>query len=221
MPLKPDIKVIIRRICLLLCSVLLCLMMASAGVDIYISVRTKGSTTSVVDHLPYNRCGLLLGTSRYRADGTSNPFFTNRIEAAAMLYHAGKIDYIIATGDNSDRRYNEPRHMFAELVERGVPARKIFPDYAGFRTLDSVVRARAIFGQESFTVISQKFHNERAVYIAGYYGINATGFNAADCSDSGRIKVRLREVLARFRAFIDLHVTAEQPKFLGGHIEID
>lgn len=221
MPLKQGFKVIIRRICLLLCSVLLCLAVAVAGVDVYISAGTEGSTTSVVDHLPYNRCGLLFGTSKYRADGTLNPFFTNRIEAAVMLYHAGKIDYIIATGDNSDRRYNEPRAMFAELVERGVPGRKIFPDYAGFRTLDSVVRARAIFGQESFTVISQKFHNERAVYIAGHYGINATGFNADDCSDSGRIKVRLREVLARFRAFLDLHVTGEQPRFLGEHIQID
>lgn len=219
--MKPAVRLLLRRICIVMCAALACFTLAAAGIDIYISVSGAGSTTGRIEDLPYNRCGLLLGTSRFRADGTANPFFTNRIEAAAGLYRAGKIDYIIATGDNSDRRYNEPRAMFAELVGRGVPAGKIFLDYAGFRTLDSIVRAREIFGQESFTVISQRFHNERAVYIARHYGIDATGFNAEDCDDSGWIKVRLREVLARFRAFIDLHVTGEQPRFLGGHIEID
>lgn len=219
--MKPGVKRLLRKICLLLGAAVLCMVLFAAGVDIFIGIYAGGSTTFIMDQLPYNRCGLLLGTSRFRTDGTANPFFTNRIDAAAGLYRAGKIDYIIATGDNSDRRYNEPRAMLAELVEAGVPSKRIYLDYAGFRTLDSIVRAREIFGQEAITVISQKFHNERAVYIAKHYGIDATGFNAADCDDSGWIKVRLREVLARFRAFIDLHVTGEQPRFLGEHIEID
>ncbi len=221
MLLKTGIKHVVRGISLPLCCILLCLLLIVAGVDLLIGISAGGSTTSVMDQMPYNRCGLLLGTSRFRADGSENPFFSNRIDAAAGLYHAGKIDFVIATGDNSDRRYNEPRAMLAELVERGVPPKKVFLDYAGFRTLDSIVRAREIFGQVSITVISQRFHNERAVYIAKHYGINAAGFNAADCDDSGWIKVRLREVLARFRAFIDLHVTGERPRFLGGHIEIN
>lgn len=219
--MKPDFKKLLRKICILLCAAVFFMALLVTAVDVFIGIYASGSTTSIMDQLPYNRCGLLLGTSKFRSDGTANPFFTNRIDAAAGLYHAGKIDYIIATGDNSDRRYNEPRAMLAELVERGVPAKKVYADYAGFRTLDSVVRAREIFGQKSVTVISQRFHNERAVYIAKHYGIDATGFNAADCDDSGWIKVRLREVLARFRAFLDLHVTGEQPRFLGEHIEID
>lgn len=219
--MRAVIKHCLRRISFISGAVFLVAALAAAGVDIYISISAAGSTASAIEQLPYNRCGLLLGTSRFRADGSANPFFSNRIDAAAGLYRAGKIDFIIATGDNSDRRYNEPRAMLSELVEAGVPSKRIYLDYAGFRTLDSIVRAREIFGQESFTVISQRFHNERAVYIAKHYGINATGFNAADCDDSGWIKVRLREVLARFRAFIDLHVTGEQPRFLGEHIEIN
>ena len=219
--MKPAVRALLRKVCLLLCVFVLCLFLPAAGVDLYIGFLSGGSTTSSLEDLPYNRCGLLLGTSRYRTDGTDNPFFINRIDAAVRLYRSGKIDYIIATGDNSDRRYNEPRAMFVELTAKGVPGGKVFLDYAGFRTLDSVVRSKEIFGQESITVISQKFHNERAVYIARYYGINAAGYNAADCDDSGWIKVRLREVFARFRAFIDLHVTGEKPRFLGEQIKIN
>lgn len=170
--------------------------------------------------LPNNKCGLLLGTSKYKISGGINPYFSERLDAAAMLYHSGKIKFIIASGDNSELNYNEPRAMMSGLKDRGVPAGHIFLDYAGFRTLDSIVRAREIFGQDSITVISQHFHNERAVYIGRVYGILVTGYDANDNEDPSGVVVRMREVFARFRAFLDVKIFREQPKFLGEKIII-
>jgi SanA protein len=189
-------------------------------IDGYIS---SFSASYIVDEwykLPINKCGLLLGTSKYRVKGGINPYFSERLDAAAVLYHSGRVKYIIASGDNSELSYNEPRTMMSGLRERGVPAENIFLDYAGFRTLDSIVRAREIFGQDSITVISQRFHNERAVYIGRSYGITVYGFNANDSGDISDLSVRIREVLARFKAFIDVKIIMEQPKFLGDKIII-
>ncbi len=201
-------------------SILVLFSVSVMTIDRYISAF---SAPYVFDHwnqLPENRCGLLLGTSKYRIKGGINPYFSQRLDAAAMLYHSGKIKYIIASGDNSELNYNEPRTMKAGLKQRGVPADNIFLDYAGFRTLDSIVRAREIFGQDSITVISQEFHNQRAVYIGRSYGIKVTGFNADDDDDYLQLVVRLREVFARYKAFIDVKIIKEQPKFLGEKIII-
>lgn len=190
-------------------------------IDWYISLFSRPYIFNEMRPLPDNKCGLLLGTSKYRTAGGINPFFSERLDAAALLYRAGKIKYIIASGDNSEFNYNEPRVMMAGLKDRGVPAEYIYLDYAGFRTLDSVVRAKEIFGQETVTVISQKFHNERAVYIGKNYGIDVTGFNADDgIQDTSEIPVRLREIFARFKAFIDVKILKDQPKFLGDKIII-
>lgn len=189
-------------------------------VDGYISSYSAQYIFDEWYELPKNKCGLLLGTSKYKVAGGINPYFSERLDAAAVLYHSGKIKYIIASGDNSELNYNEPRTMMAGLKERGVPAENIFLDYAGFRTLDSIVRAREIFGQDSITVISQRFHNERAVYIGRVYGISVTGFNADDNEEPSGIMVRVREVFARFKAFLDVKIFMEQPKFLGEKIII-
>jgi len=190
-------------------------------IDGYITSYSSEFISERIEDVPYNRCGLLLGTSKYKVEGGINPFFSNRLDAAAALYKAGRIDCIIASGDNSVRNYNEPRTMMQGLKERGIPAEKIHLDYAGFRTLDSVIRAREIFSQNSVTVISQRFHNERAVYIGRKWGIDISGYNAPDSDDSGEITVRLREIFARFKAFIDVNFTMEQPKFLGEKVKID
>ncbi len=189
-------------------------------IDGYISSFSAQYIHDDLDKLPDNKCGLLLGTSKYRPEGGINPYFSNRLDAAVTLFRAGKIRYIIASGDNRSVNYNEPRAMMSGLKERGIPAEKIYLDYAGFRTLDSVVRAREIFGQGSITVISQRFHNERAVFIGRANRIDVTGFNAGDNEDSSNVPVRLREVLARFRAFIDVMVLKEEPHFLGEKIVI-
>ncbi|WP_406546095.1 vancomycin high temperature exclusion protein [Succinimonas sp.] len=172
-----------------------------------------------IDAIPYNRTGLVLGTSKYLVHGGINGFWTARINAASDLYHAGKISYIVVSGDNSHRNYNEPRQMRKALIAKGVPRDRIYLDYAGFRTLDSVVRIQRIFRQKNITVISQDFQNERAIYIARQHGINAVGFNAESSTDN-IFTTDIREFFARIRCVLDLHVWNSKPRFLGDAIHI-
>ena len=148
-----------------------------------------------------------------------NLYFTFRINATVQLYNYGKIDFILISGDNGNKDYDEPTDFKNELIKKGIPEDKIFLDFAGFRTLDSVIRSREIFGQKSITIISQQFHNERAIYLAEKNGINAIGFNARDVSGKYGMKVQIREYLARTKVFIDI-LFGVKPKFLGDKIEI-
>ena len=125
----------------------------------------------------------------------------------------------MVSGDNGKNNYDEPTDFKNELIKKGIPEDKIFLDYAGFRTLDSVVRAKEVFGQFSLTIVSQKFHNERAIYHAEKHGISAVGFNAKDLSRRYRHKTRLREYFARTKAVLDVMFRVK-PKFLGAKIEI-
>ncbi|MDZ4846086.1 MAG: ElyC/SanA/YdcF family protein [Chitinophagales bacterium] len=170
--------------------------------------------------IPENRVGLVLGTSKFLSDGSENLFFTYRLEAAAQLYLLGKIDHVIVSGDNRMENYNEPREMKRMLVKLGIPTEKVHFDFAGFRTLDSVVRCKEVFGQNKFTIISQQFHNERAVFIARKRGIDAIAFNAQDVGLQTGFKTNTREILARVKVVIDLYILNTQPKFLGEKIEI-
>ncbi|MFT4546699.1 MAG: SanA protein [Verrucomicrobiales bacterium] len=160
------------------------------------------------------RVALLLGTAR-EYYGRSNVFYTRRIEAAAALYHAGKVRGILVSGDNGHSDYDEPTDMKEDLVAAGVPAEFITLDYAGFRTRDSLVRATQIFGQTDLIIVTQRFHAERALFIAEEQGIEASAFIAADpVSRVSNTKVRLREVFARSLAVVDALVDTP-PKFLG------
>ena len=161
---------------------------------------------SNINALPENRVGLVLGTSKYLIDGGENLFFKYRLQAAADLYVMGKIDHIIVSGDNRTASYNEPREMKRELVKMGVPTDKVHFDFAGFRTFDSVVRCKEVFGQTQFTIISQKFHNERAVFIARKKGIDAIAFNARGVALQASYMTRLREIFARVKVVFDLYV---------------
>lgn len=181
--------------------------------------QTKNFVTSDLSKLPTEKTGLLLGTSKTLSNGAPNAYFVNRIEAAADLYKSGKIQNIIVSGDNSQKDYNEPEEMKNELIKAGVPAERIFGDFAGFRTLDSVIRAKDIFGQNSYIIISQKFHNERAVFLARKNGIEAWGYNAADVNKYAGIKTNAREKLARAKVFWDFMFGVE-PKFGGEKILI-
>lgn len=185
-----------------------------------ISRNTERKVFSDIALLPNNHVGLLLGTAKYQPGGGINPYFSNRIDAAVELYEAGKIQYIIASGDNEHESYNEPLQMRLSLLERGVPNEFIVLDYAGFRTLDSVVRTAEVFGQKRFTVVSQRFHNERAVYIGTYFGYDVVGYNAADIEPTSGVQTRLREYLARVKAIMDLHIVGRTPRFLGEPIRI-
>ncbi|WP_421246950.1 SanA/YdcF family protein [Aeromonas sanarellii] len=202
----------------------LCLLLASAAALLGYSEWTVSDarhyTYDDVNAVPYNRVALVLGTSKYLIGGSPNHYFKYRIKAAAELYNNGKVDYILVSGDNATVQYNEPRQMRRALIQAGIPASAIYSDYAGFRTLDSIVRAKEVFGQARFTVVSQAFHNERAIFIARHFGIEAIGFNALDPSAYQGIRTRVREVFARLMGLLDLYVLDKGPKFLGEPILI-
>jgi len=172
-----------------------------------------------VKTIPYNKVGLLLGTSKRLNSGYPNLYYNYRIEAATQLLKAGKIKYLIISGDNSRKEYSEPEDMRADLMAAGIDSSLIFLDYAGFRTFDSIVRLKEIFSQDSVTIISQQFHNERALYMAKKEGINAVAFNATDVSASYGFRVQLREKLARVKVFVD-YWFGKKPKFLGDKVNI-
>ena len=169
--------------------------------------------------IPVNRVGLLLGTSKYLRSGNLNQYFEYRIAATVDLYKAGKIQKIVISGDNSRKDYNEPQDMKDELIKRGVGEGDIYLDYAGFRTYDSVYRMKEIFGQQSFTIISQKFHNQRAIYIANQLNLNAIGFNAKDVDAYNGMKTQIREKFARVKVLIDILIE-KKPRFLGDKVLI-
>ncbi len=185
----------------------------------YIETRVDSYLYDSIQEIPSNEVGLLLGTSKYLSSGIENLYYKYRIEAALELYNNKKIKYIIVSGDNSTKEYNEPFNMQKDLIEKGVNSEDIFLDYAGFRTLDSVIRSKEIFGQKNITIISQKFHNERAIFIAKSKDIQAVGFNAKDVSLKYGLKTRLREYLARVKMVMDIALN-KQPKFLGEKIII-
>lgn len=191
---------------------------------IWISNRTiERATNSYVyndlESIPCNKVGLLLGTSKFLKSGLPNHYFSNRIKATDDLYKSNKIEIVVISGDNSKKDYNEPLDMKNELVKKGISESKIYLDYAGFRTFDSVVRMEKIFGQRSFTVISQDFHNRRAIYLAKRLGLNTIGYNAEDVELYNGFKTKLREKFARVKVFVDLLIK-KKPKFLGERIEI-
>lgn len=185
-----------------------------------INKKTNNLVFNETESIPENKTGLLLGTSKYLKSGKLNLYFEYRIQAAEKLFKAGKIKSIVISGDNSKKDYNEPEDMKIELVKRGIPEGNIYLDYAGFRTFDSIYRMKEIFGQKSFTVISQQFHNQRAVYIAKSLHLNAIGFNAQDVNAYNGFKTKLREKLARVKVFVDI-LTNKQPKYLGTKIIIE
>ncbi len=180
---------------------------------------SKGKLYDDVSKVPYNSVALLLGTSKYLSRHTLNPYYTYRIEAAISLLQAHKVKYIIISGDNSSVSYNEPYRMRTDLMRAGIDSSIIYLDFAGFRTFDSMIRLKEIFGQDSVTVISQQFHNERALFIAEREGIFAIGFNARDVPTSLGIKVQLREKLARVKVFLD-YIFSKKPRFLGEKVII-
>jgi len=189
------------------------------GFNQYASISAQPFVYNSIESVPKHKVGLLLGTSKYMASGYINLYYKYRIDATLELFNAHKIEYVIVSGDNRKHNYNEPEEMKRDLIERGIPAEKIFLDYAGFRTLDSIIRAKEIFGQNKFIIISQEFHNERAICIAKYYGIKAIGYNAKNVTKQYGFKTMLREKLARVKLYIDLLIGVE-PHFLGESISI-
>lgn len=171
--------------------------------------NAKGKVFFEIDSIKYNKVGLLLGTTpKARLDRITNYFFIYRIDAAEQLYKAGKIEKILISGDeNSLDGINEPECMRDSLVARGVPASAIILDGKGYRTINSVINANKVYGLKSFTIISQKFHNERAIYQAEHLGLNVENiqaYNAKEPKSRRAYLTIIREYFARVKMFLDL-----------------
>jgi SanA protein len=197
---------------------------ATAGPWALIEAASRGRIYYSLDAAPSAKAGLVLGASRLVRNYVGNPFFSHRIEAAAALFKAGKVEYLIVSGSQAGGGrprggYDEPADMRGALIAAGVPAARIYRDYAGFRTLDSIVRAKEIFGQERVIVISQPFHLARALFLARWRGIDDVGFAAADVPLSFGVRTYMREVAARLAAILDL-LRGTEPRFLGTPIRL-
>lgn len=181
--------------------------------------NAKNKVFSSTINIPKNKVGLLLGTSKILEGGVKSSFFTYRVEATIELYNAKKIDFIVISSSYETQHNDNPQDFKNELLKNGVPENKIYLDYGGHRTLNSVFRIKEVFGQSSVTMISQEFHNERAIYLAEHFGITAIGFNAKDVTNRLGLKTQIREYFARVKLFVDL-VFDLKPNFVNEKIEI-
>lgn len=177
--------------------------------------NAKGKTFYEIDSIPPSDYGLLLGTTpQTRIGRRTNLFFKYRIDATVQLYKAGKIKRILISGDeNSLDGVNEVECMKDSLIAHGIDINDIILDGKGFRTLDSVVRAVKVYYMHSFVVISQKFHNERAIYLAEHLGLeihDIKGYNAADPASKMTLMTYIREYFARVKVFVDI-LTDKEP----------
>lgn len=186
----------------------LAFVLAGAGAWLWVERGAQGHIAYAVRDAEPAKAGIVLGTSRLVRSGRSNLYFSHRIEAAAALFHAGKVEYLIVSGNqqNGGRKqgdYDEPADMRDALVAKGVPADRIYRDRAGFRTLDSVLRAKSIFGQDKAIIVSQNFHVVRALYLARANGLAFSGFAARDVPELYGVQVQAREFVARMGAVVD------------------
>jgi SanA protein len=214
---RTKLRVAIRLLKLfcVLCFLLVAVFFTFVWYTNYAATRAgKGVLFDDVSDVPKQRAGLVFGCSQ-KLGTRDNLYFKYRIQAASELWHAGKVGFLIVSGDNRAKNYNEPVAMRKALVKAGVPFDKIVCDYAGLRTLDSVVRAKKIFGLTEVTFVSQKFQNERAAYIAKANGMKVFGYNARDVEGYAARKTEDREVLARVKMWLDVNITNKQPRHLG------
>ena len=203
----------LKRLIYLFLTLFILVAVALIACDRWIGVKTSPYIFEDIDKLPAKKVGMVSGTAKYYTTGYLNQFYQYRIQGAVNAYNSGKVQYLLLSGDNAQHSYNEPNTMRKDLIKAGIPASRIVMDFAGFRTLDSVVRTKEVFGTDGFTIIPQRFHCERAVFIALEKGIDAQCFAVA--SPKSMFKVRVREVLARAGAVVDLYILKREPRFLG------
>lgn len=209
-----------KKISLILSALVLLIVTTIFLSDYIIDSFSQNYCFQQIEGLPVNEVGVVLGTAKYAPGGKINLYYQYRIDATVRLFESGKIKYILVSGDNAQKEYNEPITFKKDLIARGIPRSHIYLDYAGFRTLDSIIRASKIFGQQKFTIISQRFHNERAVYIGRQAGLETIAYDAQDVGVQYGLKTNLREKLARVKTLLDVHILNKAPKFLGEKVEI-
>ncbi len=209
---------IFKRVFFGLFIIILLVMATALGLDRWISWRTAPFIYEDVASLPHRQVGVVLGTAKYYRTGVINQYYLYRIQGALNAYNSGKVNYLLLSGDNALQSYNEPMTMRRDLIKAGVDPSDIVLDYAGFRTLDSIVRTRKVFDTNDFIIITQRFHCERALYIAQHLGIQAQCY--AVPSPKNMLSVRFREVGARLGALADLYLMKREPRFLGPLVPI-
>ncbi len=185
------------------------------GTNVWIIKSTESKIISASKLSGKKNIVLVLGTSNKLANGSPNPFFENRIKTAAYLYDQGKVSHFILSGDNRSIYYNEPFEMRKALMKAGIPDSIITLDYAGLRTLDSIVRSKEIFSQNKITIITQPFHCYRALFISSYYEMDAVAIAAEEPSQEQALKVYVREYFARAKAVLDLYILKTTPHHMG------
>ena len=186
----------------------------ASAIAVYAASSGRVFDSVSIDAVPHRRAAVVMGCVRTLPNGLNNLYFSRRIDAAAELYKAGKVDCLVVSGDNHVKGYDEPSDMKESLVNAGVPAERIVCDYAGFRTLDTVARAKKVFGLNSFIIVSQPDHVRRAVFTARGFGCDAYGYAAKDVNGRYSIKTTIREQLAKIAAVADV-IFRRSPKFLG------
>lgn len=175
--------------------------------NISVDRNAEGRTFSNINDVPTMQTALLLGTNPKTRDGKRpSSFYLARINATAELYKHGKFRQLIISGDRREG-YDEPQTMRHDLIERGVPDSIIMMDGQGYRTLLSLRNSKQYFGIHDMIIISQKWHNERSIFLADKMNIKAVGYNADDVRHPRAIWTHIRELLARVKLFIDLYVT--------------
>ncbi|MCG8708962.1 outer membrane permeability protein SanA [Brenneria sp. 4F2] len=201
-----------------LLTIIAVLLLSAFALDRWISWKTAPFVYDELQDLPPRQVGVVLGTSKYYRTSIVNQYYLFRIQGALNAYNSGKVGYLLLSGDNAQQSYNEPMTMRRDLIAAGVPPLNIVLDYAGFRTLDSIVRTRKVFDTNDFTIITQRFHCERALFIAMHLGIQAQCY--AVPSPKNMMMVRIREFGARLGALFDLFILKREPRFLGPIISI-
>ncbi|MEC5341881.1 outer membrane permeability protein SanA [Brenneria populi] len=207
-----------KRLVYSLLTIIGVLLLSAFALDRWISWKTAPFVYDELQDLPSRQVGVVLGTAKYYRTGVINQYYLFRIQGALNAYNSGKVSYLLLSGDNAQQSYNEPMTMRRDLIAAGVSPTDIVLDYAGFRTLDSIVRTRKVFDTDDFTIITQRFHCERALFIAMHLGIQAQCY--AIPSPKNIMTVRVREFGARLGALFDLYILKREPRFLGPTISI-
>ena len=171
--------------------------------NVWVVALTNGRTFTKISKVPPRETALVLGTSPRMKSGVSNPYFTKRMDATALLYHHGKIKKIIVSGEKS-QGYDEPFAMKNYLVyQEGVPENIIIEDPKGFKTQASISNCKNIYKKNDIIIVSQGFHNLRALFYARNNNMNALGFDAQDVlSNQSYYRNQSREFLARVSAVV-------------------
>ncbi|WMN11182.1 ElyC/SanA/YdcF family protein [Marivirga salinae] len=183
--------------------------------NVFIITKTSTYIYEDINEIPQKEIALVLGTSKRNMKGEANSFFDNRMDAAAQLFHKGKVKGLLLSGDNRTRYYNEPSDMKNALMKKGVPESAISIDTAGLSTIESVFRCKKVFNHQDVAIITQEFHAFRALYISQYYEMDAIAFPAAEVPVYSSTRVTIREFFARPKALLDLYVLKSHLYFEG------